>query len=86
MTNMESLDAQLAEKERQQAVYEKAMASLKQQNLDEEGAGLALMFGWDEFGGQTKLGVGAKAAKAAEFFCIGFAFFAPVLLFWIYVL
>jgi hypothetical protein len=86
MTNMESLNAQLAEKERQHRVYEKAMASLRRQHLDEEGAGLALMFGWDEFGGQTKTGFMARAAKFAELFCIGFAFFAPVLMFWIYVL
>jgi len=70
MTNMENLDAQLVEKERQQVVYDRAMASLRQQSLDEEGAGLALMFGWDEFGGQTKVGMGAK----------------PVLLFAIYAL
>jgi len=76
----------VVEKERQQVVYDRAMASLRQQSLDEEGAGLALMFGWDEFGGQTKVGMGAKAAKAAEFFCIGFAFAAPVLLFAIYAL
>lgn len=86
MTNMESLDTQLAEKERQQGVYEAAMASLKQQKLEEEGAGLTLMFGWDEFGAQTRTGPLAKAAKGAELFCIGFAFFAPVLLFWTYVL
>ena len=84
MTNMESLNAQLAEKERQQRVYDRAMASIKQQRLDEEGAGLTLMFGWDEFGAQTKTGLMARAAKAAEFFCIGFAFLAPVLLFWSY--
>lgn len=86
MTNMESLDTQLAEKERQQRVYETAMASIKQQRLDEEGAGLTLMFGWDEFGAQTRTGLVAKAAKSAELFCIGFAFAAPVLLFWTYVL
>ena len=84
MTNMERLDVQLAEKERQQQVYKKAMASLKQQHLEEEGAGLTLMFGWDEFGAQTKTGLVARAAKGAEFFCIAFAFFAPVALFWAY--
>lgn len=86
MTNMQSLNAQLAEKERQQRVYERAMASLNQQKLEEEGAGLTLMFGWDEFGQQTKTGLVTRAAKGAEFFCIGFAFFAPVLMFWTYVL
>lgn len=87
MTNMENLDAQLAEKDRQQRVYEAAMASLKQQRLESEGAGLTLMFGWDEFGEQTKPGGSlAIASKAAEMFCIGFAFFAPCLLFAAYAL
>ena len=86
MSNMESLNTQLAEKERQQRVYDKAMASLERQHIDEEGAGLTLMFGWDAFGSQTKTGLGGRAAKAAEMFCIGFACLAPVLLFWGYVL
>lgn len=87
MTNMQNLDAQLAEKDRQQRVYETAMASIKHQKLEFEGAGLALMFGWDEFGEQTKPGGAlAAASKAAEFFCIGFAFFAPCLLFAAYAL
>ena len=86
MTNMESLNTQLAEKERQQRVYETAMASLKQQDAMDEGAGLTLMFGWDQFGEQVRGGLLARASKAAELFCIGFAFVAPVLMFWSFVL
>lgn len=86
MTNMESLNAQLAEKERQQRVYEDAMASIDRQKIKEEDKGLALMLGWDNFGNGTKTGMMGRAAKGAELFCIGFACVAPVLLFWGYVL
>jgi hypothetical protein len=79
---MENLDKQLAEKERQMQVYEDAMASLKQQRLQQEGESLTLMFAWDAFGEQahedTSLG---KASKLAAMFCIGFAFLTPCLMF-----
>lgn len=87
MSNMEDLDAKLAEKERQQRVYEKAMASLEHQRLSREGEGLTLMFAWDAMGQELKDNNAFNAmGKAAEMFCIGFAFLAPVLLFLTYVL
>ena len=86
MSNMESLNLQLSEKERQQRVYEAAMASLARQKMYREGEGLTLMFAWDAFGEETQKGIVGKAAKGAELFCIGFAFLAPCLLFATYVL
>ena len=84
---MENLDAALAEKERQQRVYEKAMASLKHQRLSREGEGLTLMFAWDAFGeevtGNKPL---AKAGAAAQMFCVAFAGLAPILLFYKFVM
>lgn len=86
MTNMENLDRQLGEKERQQEVYEKAMAKLKHMRQTQEGEGLTLMFAWDAFGTSAAEGtLIGKAAKGAQMFCIAFAFAAPPLLFWTYV-
>ncbi len=87
MTNMENLDRQLGEKERQQRVYEEAMAKLNHMRQTQEGEGLTLMFAWDAFGeAAAETSIIGKAAKGAEMFCIGFACAAPVLLFWAYVL
>jgi len=87
MTNMENLDRQLDEKARQQRVYEEAMAKLKHKRQTQEGEGLTLMFAWDAFGeAASETSLIGKAAKGAQLFCIGFAFAAPVLLFWTYVL
>lgn len=82
MTDMQNLSAQLNEMDRQQRVYETAMASLNKQRSMREAEGLALMFAWDTFGeealGDTAIG---KASKVAAMFCIGFAFLTPCLLF-----
>ena len=87
MTDMQNLEAQLSEKERQQRVYEAAMASLKQQRIDTERSGYALMAGWTTFGEKVEQGgTTTKIAKGAEMFCIGFAFLTPCLLFAAYVL
>ncbi|MFK7874611.1 MAG: hypothetical protein AB8B71_02360 [Paracoccaceae bacterium] len=81
MTNMENMDRLLAERERQQEIYDRAMASIKLQRQYREGEGLTLMFAWDAFGEEvTGDGLFAKAGKAAQMFCIGFAFLAPSLL------
>ena len=87
MSNMENLDAQLNEKERQQRVYDTAMRELARRSKLREGEGLALIYAWDAFGqrtqGKTLIG---RLSHAAELFCIGFAFLAPVLLFAAYAL
>lgn len=87
MSNMENLDAQLSEKERQQRVYEAAMRQLARQRALREGEGLALMFAWDAFGEEAQAGrrLGRISQWAANF-CIGFAFLTPCLLFARYML
>jgi hypothetical protein len=87
MSNMENLDAKLNEKERQRRVYETAMRKLDRRNKLREGEGLTLIYAWDAFGQRTKgkTFIG-RLCHAAELFCIGFAFLAPVLLFATYVL
>lgn len=81
MSNMESLNAQLSEKERQQRAYEAAMASIERQDMRRERNGVALMLAVDAVGQGTRgTGIVAKAAKGAEMFCIGFAFLTPCLL------
>ena len=81
MSDMQNLDRLVAEKTRQQAVYDRAMARLNHQREEAEGVGLTLMFGWDAFGeaisGNSLM---AKAAKASDMFLILFAFSAPCLL------
>ena len=82
MSNMENLNAQLSEKERQRAVYERAMASISLQRKYREGEGEALMFAWDAFGEQTReKGMFRMASQFAMMFCIAFAFLLPSLLF-----
>jgi hypothetical protein len=82
MSNMENLEAQLAERDRQQRVYDAAMTSLKHQRLDQDGAGLALMFAWDSFGEEVRENRAfAMMSKLSGMFCIGFAFVTPCLLF-----
>lgn len=81
MTNMEDLDTQLNEKERQQRVYEAAMRELARQRRIREGETLGIMYAWHAFGersvADTRLG---KLAHVAQLFCIGFAFLTPCLL------
>jgi hypothetical protein len=74
-------DSELTEQERQQRVYDRAMASLHRQRLTEEGAGLALMYGWDQVGEVTRNTRLGKLAHAAQLLCIAFAFVVPCLLF-----
>ena len=84
---MENLDAELSEKERQQRVYERAMASLELQRKTRAGEGLAIVHAWDAFGEQTReRGIMRLASTFAMMFCIGFAFLVPCLLFIRYVL
>ena len=87
MNDMQSLDRQLAEKERQQAEYDRAMERLNYHRGLREGEGLTLMFAWSEFGEQLKgKSMFARGARLAEMFCITFAFLAPSLLLLKYVL
>lgn len=87
MSNMENLDAQLSETERQQRVHDAAMRQLSQRRRMRDAEGLAIMYAWDAFGersrGKTALG---RLSQLAAMFCIGFAFLVPCLLFARYML
>ena len=81
MSNMENLDNELNERERQARVYERSMASIKTKNLKQEATGYGLMstiLGY----GEASEGDGAfgKISQAAKLFCIAFAGLAPCLL------
>jgi hypothetical protein len=83
MSNMENLDVQLSEKERQDSVY---TAALKQMEADEtrrSAGGHAVMAAALGYG-EGALGTGrfGKITHGAKLFCIGFAFLVPSLLMW----
>lgn len=83
MSNMENLERQLSEKERQQAVYEQAMRTINTKKRAQEASGYAVMAAAMNYG-EGALGDGAfgKISHAAKLFCIGFAFLLPSLLVW----
>ena len=81
MTNMENLEAQLAERERQQKVYDQAIAKLNMRRAKNVRNGYAVMAAADSFGESAANGSMARAAKVAQMFCIAFAFVTPCLLF-----
>ncbi|MCF6445563.1 hypothetical protein [Nereida sp. MMG025] len=82
MTNMENMDAQMAEKERQQAVYERAMAELnaaprpraiKTYVTSDVKTEEPLMFSEGMLG---------SMAHSAQLFCIAFAMITPIVFLW----
>ncbi|MEE4188580.1 MAG: hypothetical protein V2I76_09075 [Roseobacter sp.] len=83
MSNMENLDTQLSEKERQLRVYEASLASIKSERTKREAGGYAVMaaaLGYGEGAlGQGRFG---KISHGAKLFCIAFAFLVPSLLVW----
>ena len=83
MSNMENLDTQLSEKERQQKVYERSVKSLNAEKNKTEASGYAVMsaaLGYGE--GALGTGTFGKVSHYAKLFCIGFAFLVPSLLVW----
>ncbi len=83
MSNMESLESQLTEKERQARVNETALASIKSAKLKREARGYAVMASALSYGeGATGDGAFGKISHAAKLFCILFAMLAPSLLIW----
>lgn len=83
MSSMENLELQLSEKERQAAVYEEAMKSLKSEKARKEASGYAVMAGVVGFGeGARGDGMFGKLTHAAKLFLIAFAFLTPSLLVW----
>ena len=83
MTNMENLDTQLNEHERQRMVYETALKDLKQSQVRQAANGHAVMAAVLGYG-EGALGDGkfGKISHFAKLFCIGFAFLVPSLLVW----
>lgn len=83
MTNMENLENKLSEAERQSVVYERAMASIKQERRMAPAGGHAVMAAALGYGaGATGDGFFGKISHGAKLFCIIFAMLAPSLLIW----
>lgn len=83
MTNMENLEYQLSEKERQQKVNELALESLNSDMRRSEARGYAVMsaaLGYGE--GSTGNGTFGKISHVSKLFCILFAFLIPSILIW----
>ncbi|WP_300037080.1 hypothetical protein [uncultured Roseobacter sp.] len=83
MSNMENLDSQLTEKERQAEVNRRAMASVQAQRIRREARGYAVMGSALNYG-EGAMGGGAfgKISHGAKLFCILFAMLVPSLLIW----
>ncbi|MEL7097277.1 MAG: hypothetical protein AAGM84_00475 [Pseudomonadota bacterium] len=87
MTNMEDMNTKLTEAERQQQVYDRAMASLSLDSARQERNGHAVMSTFMSYGAASEgTGVFGKVSQAAKLFCIAFAFAVPPLLVWGYLL
>lgn len=81
MTDMQNLEKQLSEKERQEAVYQRAMDSLARQRNAREKRGWVTMAAADTYGrGALGSSLFGKLSRAAALFCITFAFLLPSLL------
>lgn len=83
MSNMESLENQLSEKDRQARVNAQALSAMKAEQVKREAGGYALMAAVMGYG-EGALGKGAfgKISHAAKLFCILFAMLVPSLLIW----
>lgn len=83
MSNMESLESQLTEQERQARVNARALDSITSRRRRREARGYAVMASAASYG-EGALGSGAfgKISHTAKLFCIGFAMLVPSLLVW----
>ncbi|WP_299402201.1 hypothetical protein [uncultured Roseobacter sp.] len=83
MSNMESLESQLTEKERQARINAQALSSIEAENTKREAGGYAVMAAALGYG-EGALGDGrfGKVSHAAKLFCILFAMLVPSLLVW----
>jgi hypothetical protein len=80
---MESLEKQLTEKERQEAVNKAALRSMAIEETRRKASGYAVMAGVIGYGeGALGKGTFGKISHFAKLFCIGFAFLVPSLLIW----
>ncbi|MBW4709780.1 hypothetical protein KX928_18485 [Roseobacter sp. YSTF-M11] len=83
MSNMENLEHQLSEKERQARVNARALNEITAERRKREARGYAVMSGALGYG-ESALGDGSfgKIAHFAKLFCIGIAMLIPSLLVW----
>lgn len=83
MSNMQNLETQLDEKERQNQVYHNAVAQIRSDELRKAAGGHGIMAAALGYG-ESAMGNGTfgKISHAAKLFCIGFAFLVPSLLIW----
>ena len=83
MSNMENLESQLSEKERQAQINEHALASIRAQDRKREARGYAVMAAFQGYGESAlDSGIFGKISHGAKLFCIAFAFLVPSLLVW----
>jgi len=83
MTKMEDMNTKLTEAERQQQVYDRAMASLARERMGRERGGYAVMSSAMGYGEASEgAGVFRAISQGAKLFCIAFAFAVPPLLVW----
>ncbi|WP_208353928.1 hypothetical protein [Pseudaestuariivita rosea] len=78
MSNMKNMQNQLDEQQRQDAVYEAAMASVRRSQRAREAGGYAVMSAAMGYG-ESAMGKGwfSKINHAAKLFCIAAAFIIP---------
>jgi hypothetical protein len=83
MSNMENMNRQLDEKERQALVHDAALRSIQLEKRRGEAQGYAVLAGAMGYG-EGALGSGrfGKLTHAAKLFLIAFAFLTPSLLIW----
>ncbi|WP_295313890.1 hypothetical protein [Roseobacter sp.] len=83
MSNMENLETELSEKERQARVNEAALASIAAERNRRSASGHAVISSAMGYGsGALGKGVFGRISHAAKLFCILFAFLVPSLLIW----
>ncbi|MCV3271473.1 hypothetical protein [Roseobacter sinensis] len=83
MSNMENLEHQLSERERQSEVNARALSAIESQSIRQEARGYAVMASFLGYGeGALGTGTFGKISHWAKLFCIGFAFLVPSLLVW----
>ncbi|WP_375229864.1 hypothetical protein [Roseobacter sp. S98] len=83
MSNMENLESQLTEKERQARIYDQAVESIQAQQVRRSARGYAVISSAMNYG-EGALGDGAfgRISQGAKMFCILFAMLVPSLLVW----
>ena len=83
MSNMENLERQLSEQERQAQVNARALSAIEAEERKNEARGYAVMASFLGYGeGALGEGTFGKVSHFAKLFCIGFAFLVPSLLIW----